>query len=155
MKNEINIPDGISFRDEGSRENFFKAMKGDLNQYGFRPMIAITASRPGSGKTALARHILEARGLPSAPTMMPLKEQGWEKLLPAAIPRGYLFLDNVYGTFNSSTLSAFLTSKSWSWRVLGSTRIEEARLDVQVVVTGNNIELGEDLLRRSLVIDLA
>ena len=155
MNTTIELPQGIRFADEASETNYRKAMDGELNEYGFKPLIVINASGPGTGKTRLAHHILEARFGSSAACEMPMREQPWERLIPAVLERGYLFMDNVRGPVNSPTLAALLTSKEWSWRKLGTQKIESAKVDLQVIVAGNGVQLSEDLARRAIWIELA
>ena len=85
---------------------------------------------------------------------MPAKEAQWEKLLPSVIRAGYLFFDNVSGCIHSDALAAFLTAKEWTWRKLGTHEMEKARVDCQVVITGNSVSISADLARRAIFIEL-
>jgi hypothetical protein len=78
----------------------------------------------------------------------------WEKTVSGAAEKPYLFLDNVRGRLDSTVLARFLTSREWSWRPLGTNQRVEAKVDIQVVVTGNNVEVSDDLERRSIFIHL-
>lgn len=151
---KYDVPDGIRFADEGSAENYQKAMAGDVNEHGVKPVIAIHSPRPASGKSRVARHILEARFGSSAASMQPQGEEGWEKSLIAAQARGFFFVDNFRGRLKSSTLSSFVTAKEWSFRKLGTTEVESIKPDVQVVIAGNSLVMSEDMLRRVMWIEL-
>lgn len=58
--------------------------------------------------------------------------------------------DNVSGVLRSSTLAGLLTSNVWEDRPLGSTDMVKTTNDRQWIITGNNVNLGGDLIRRAL-----
>lgn len=58
--------------------------------------------------------------------------------------------DNVSGTLRSSRLAGLLTSDEYSGRLLGSTNNTIMANDRLWTITGNNLNLGGDLVRRTL-----
>jgi Bifunctional DNA primase/polymerase, N-terminal len=58
--------------------------------------------------------------------------------------------DNATGILRSSTLAALLTSRDWDDRRLGANQLVRANNDRLWIVTGNNLTLGGDLVRRAL-----
>ena len=58
--------------------------------------------------------------------------------------------DNVSGILRSSRLAGLLTTRDYSGRVLGSTNSTDMVNDRLWTLTGNNLALGGDLIRRSL-----
>ena len=120
-----------------------------------RTMIVYNGNHPGTGKSTLARMALYpvygdavAHGVDRNPDEL-------RKILDtAALERKpYLFIDDM-GDIRSKELNAFVTSNSWSARVLGHSRTEEAPIEAQVVITGNQLDIGAELERRALVVDL-
>ena len=118
-------------------------------------MIVYNGNQPGTGKSTLARMTLYpvygeavAKGVNRNPDEL-------RKILDtAALERKpYLFLDDL-ADLRSNELNAFVTSNSWSARVLGHSRTEEAPIESQVIITGNQLDIGAELERRALVVDL-
>ena len=130
----FSVPPGIRFRDERSRQNFDLAMSGKKNAAGFRPVVAITGRQPGVGKSLLASRILESGYGSALPCVPPRSARGWQRLLGGALKLGYLFLDDVEPP---------VVIPGCFWRP-----------DLQVVLTGTNLELSEDLPGRALCIHL-
>ncbi len=153
--NNEQLPSWLRFRDEESERNFGLAMAGDVNEFGFRPMVAINAPAPGIGKTWLARHILGSRYGSARTCLPPSTERQWERMLCACQVDGYLFVDDVPAPLVSDRLARFLTAKKWQspWLEDGETVMLD--VDVQVVVAGNHLRLSDDLSRRSIWIHLA
>jgi hypothetical protein len=148
------IPQGLRFADEESESNCRKALEGELNQWGFRPIVIINSSSPRSGKTTLARHILETRYNASVIYQMPVQERQWVKLMPTIIEAGYLFCDGVSGHLDSNVLAEFLVAKDWTWRNPRTHEMKSAKVDCQVIITGNAISISADLARRAIFIEL-
>jgi hypothetical protein len=65
-----------------------------------------------------------------------------------------LFLDNLTGHLKSPSLDAFMTSSEWSGRCMGGQKSFTASRVTQVLITGNNLGLSEDLEERFLICDL-
>jgi hypothetical protein len=150
MKTKIELPPGIRFANAESEAHYRQALAGELNEYGFKPLIVITADGPARGKTRLARHILESRFGSCVVCEMP-PGQAWDGLVNAALERGYLFMDDVCGRVDSPELARMLTAVMEMIAASGLAQL----LDLQVIITGNRLQLSADLARRAICIELA
>jgi len=113
---------------------------------------AIEAHQPGSGKTLLANLARIIHGGVFR-AEMPNDDIELRKQITAilSITTGpVVVLDNVTGVLKSSTLAGLLTSDRWDDRPLGSTSWIRATNDRVWVITGNNINIGGDLPRRTI-----
>jgi hypothetical protein len=120
-------------------------------------MFGIGAHQPGSGKTLLAdvATILHGGVLRSE---MPEDEAEMRKQttsILATTSAPIVHIDNVTGVLRSSTLAGLLTaSQPITDRELGSSRMITTVNDRVWVVTGNNLSLGGDLVRRTVLIEI-
>jgi len=92
-----------------------------------------------------------------------LAAQSWKsdddelrKALDSEVLRGssYIVFDNVRGHVSSPTLEGFMTSPTWTGRVLGESRMFTADNDVTVYLTGNECTTSTDINHRCLFVDL-
>ena len=119
------------------------------------PMIVMDASTRGSGKSLLmdaVAMITTGRGAPRA--TYPPNEDELEKTLASFALFGarLIGLDNIAGTLGSAPLDKVLTAEDRvALRVLGRSEIREMRWRAIILASGNNIVLGGDTARRSLV----
>lgn len=118
-------------------------------------MFGIGAHQPGSGKTLLA----EIAGLIHGSVLrseVPEDEAEWRKqtfsiLSTTSAP--LVVLDNVLGVLRSSVLAGVLTAgRDLTDRELGTSKTLTVANDRIWVVTGNNLSLGGDLVRRTITI---
>jgi putative DNA primase/helicase len=65
-----------------------------------------------------------------------------------------VLLDNVTGPFHSQSMAGMLTATTWSDRKVGSNVMVKVPSRAVWWATGNNMQLGADIARRSLVIRL-
>lgn len=113
---------------------------------------AIMARQPGSGKSLLNRILREIHGgvfrseMPHDDAELSKSITGILTCTTAPIVQ----FDNVSGTLRSSRLAGLLTSATYSDRVLGTTNNVDMCNDRLWTVTGNNLSLGGDLVRRTL-----
>lgn len=119
-------------------------------------LFAIGAPSPGSGKTMLAMlgRILHGGVFRSE---MPHDDAELEKVLGSILTctsDPVVQFDNVTGTLKSSRLAGLLTSLEYSGRVLGSTNNVDMLNDRTWCITGNNLSLGGDLVRRTVQITI-
>jgi hypothetical protein len=120
-------------------------------------MFGIGAHQPGSGKTLLAdiATILHGGVLRSE---MPEDESEMRKQttsILATTSAPIVHIDNVTGVLRSSTLAGLLTAgQPLQDRELGSSRMITTINDRVWVVTGNNLSLGGDLVRRTIIITI-
>jgi hypothetical protein len=146
---------GFPFVTDHHRANYIGALITPLLRAMTPPpykLHAIEAHQPGSGKTLLAnvsRHI--HGGVFRAE--MPDDDTELRKQITAilSITTGpVVVLDNVSGALKSSTFAGLLTSAQWDDRPLGSTSWIRAANDRIWTITGNNLNVGGDLPRRTL-----
>ena len=116
------------------------------------PCFIYQANAEGSGKTTLAYIAGVPYGLVSAQSA-PTTETEWSKLLVSLVRSGkkHILIDNVKGTLNSGALEGYITSTSYSGRVLGASTIVSGDADAVIFITANDLEITPDLRRRSLI----
>ena len=113
------------------------------------PGFQADAAQQGSGKTTLARRAHIALAGTDLPVFTwPDKEENVQKLLFAALlsSPAMVCFDNVGDglTFRSPALAAAMTSAIIKDRVLGFSRDASVSTSTLFVLTGNNVELGND-----------
>jgi hypothetical protein len=114
-------------------------------------LVVIMARQPGSGKSLLGEIVRTVHG-GVLRTEMPHDDAELSKSLTSILSQTtapVVEFDNVSGTLRSSRLAGLLTSDVYGGRILGSTTEVELPNDRLWVVTGNNLSLGGDLVRRS------
>lgn len=113
---------------------------------------AIGAPMPGSGKSLLAaiQRILHG-GVFRAEVPDDEAELRKQVTTILDVTTGPVVqFDNATGVLRSATLASLLTSPDWDDRLLGANRMVHARNDRLWIVTGNNLVIGGDLVRRTL-----
>jgi hypothetical protein len=124
---------------------------------GCTPLFTVDAPTPGTGKGFL----VESAGrivTGAAPAVMTegQDEEEWRKRITAVLREGgqLTVIDNVKRPVNSAHLAGALTAPTWADRLLGKS--ETVRLPVRTVwmMTGNNLLLDTDMVRRSVWIRL-
>ncbi len=121
-----------------------------------RPVFCVLANAEGSGKTMLVTAALVPT-LGYAPTgVKPGHEDELRKRITSLVraKKPVLFLDNVKQVLDSATLEAFTSGPLWEDRLLGGNTSITALHDVAVYISGNNLTLTPDLVRRSLIAEL-
>ncbi|WP_447803664.1 hypothetical protein [Pseudomonas serbica] len=117
------------------------------------PAIIYDAPVAGTGKTELAGCLAQLGG-EEIPTMMPpvTQEDEMRKRLLSGLRAGkpVLVLDNQSGPLDSDSLCVFLTCPWYGDRVLSQSVILNFPNTALFLVTGNNIQLVGDLIRRSI-----
>ena len=121
------------------------------------PLAAVDAPQQGTGKTLLvdvASVITTCEA--AAVTTAPRSEDEWRKRITTQLLGGqtFILIDNVDGPLQSSTLAAAITARAWRDRILGHNREVIMPVDVTWAVTGNNVRLIGDLVRRSYPVRL-
>jgi hypothetical protein len=121
-----------------------------------RPAIAYTKNAEGAGGTmAAACAIVPVLGyLPTG--VKAGDDDEMRKLLTTAVreAQAIVFLDNVKGHFNSGSLEAFVSSPTWTGRLLGANESVTGPNNAYIFVTGNGMTVTADWRRRSLFIEL-
>lgn len=114
------------------------------------PMWVINATNPGSGKGTLASAVGELWG---GANMRPFAGDDAEirkTILPALTSsQPVVIFDNVEGILGGPSLAGLLTAPTWTDRILGSSRQATADNNKLWVATGNGIQLGNDISRRT------
>ena len=120
------------------------------------PAIGIDAPVQGSGKTYLAL-CLAALATGKVFSIMPPLDSSHDdearKRLFSLVAAGELAViwDNISGDFDSPALASMLTSAGFSDRILGKTETSEYPNKLLVLLTGNNLQLANDMTRRAIV----
>lgn len=115
-------------------------------------LFAIGAPQPGSGKTLLATLARTIHGGVFR-SEMPEDDAELRKQITAILDGTtgpVVNFDNATGTVRSSVLAGLLTSSHWDDRKLGATEMVSRPNDRCWVITGNNLKLGGDLVRRTV-----
>ena len=117
------------------------------------PLFAISASTPGTGKSTMAEFLGIISTGKRTPAMDYSVDEGeFKKALFSALLEcpPTLLVDNVFGELNSSLLCSALTQETIKNRVLGASKTAEIPTSTLITVTGNNLILAGDMVRRSL-----
>jgi hypothetical protein len=112
----------------------------------------IMARQPGSGKSLLNQTIRDIHGGVFR-SEMPHDDAELEKTIGSILSETtapVVQFDNVTGVLRSSRLAGLLTSAEYSARILGSSNNTDLVNDRLWTVTGNNVTLGGDLVRRAI-----
>ncbi|MBQ0754231.1 MAG: hypothetical protein KBT87_02150 [Gammaproteobacteria bacterium] len=122
---------------------------------GTAPAIGLDAPVQGTGKTYLALCLgVLATGLVAKvyPHTGGRDDEETRKRLTAMLADGeqVIVWDNVLGHFDSAALAAFITSQTYSDRVLGKSETVTFPNRALLLITGNNLTLAGDMPRRVL-----
>ncbi len=146
---------GFVFASESDKANFLGMLMTPILRSLLPPpykLGCIGAPMPGSGKSLLAALLRIVHGGVFR-SEIPTEEAELRKQVTTILDvttGPVVQFDNVTGILRSSTLAGLLTTSTWDDRVLGSSRMIRAVNDRFWVITGNNVTLGGDLIRRAL-----
>ena len=146
---------GFNFLTPSDRANYFGLLLTPLlREIAPAPykLGAIGAPQPGSGKTLLATLLRIIHGGVFR-SEMPEDDAELRKSITTILDvttGPVVHHDNVSGVLRSSTLAGLLTSPLWEDRRLGGNTMMSAPNDRLWVITGNNLTLGGDLVRRTV-----
>jgi putative DNA primase/helicase len=121
------------------------------------PLGGVTANTPGTGKSKLVDVIATiATGRSASVVAIGSTPEELEKRVDSILLKGDTLatFDNVDRAIKSDILCQVATQSSKSIRVMGLSKIVEAPTNVAIMLTGNNLTLVGDLVRRCLVIHL-
>lgn len=148
------------FKSESDRAHFIGALVlpfvRDMID-GCTPIHLMDAPSPGTGKGLLADILnIMAVGRGTPLTTMTKNEDEFRKKITACLIRGQpiIFIDNVSGGIDSGQLAAAITSETWSDRQLGQSRMVDLPNRAMWVITGNNLKLTDEIVRRTARIRL-
>lgn len=149
---------GFPFATDEDRANYLGLLLTPLLREVAPPtykLFGISAHQPGSGKTLLAHLVTLIHGGVMR-TEVPEDEYGWRQMSTAILATTSapaVVLDNVTGTLKSSVLAGLLTAtEEIQERELGKSSNLTFTNDRVWVVTGNNMVLGGDLVRRTVTV---
>lgn len=118
------------------------------------PLHLHTAPTQGTGKGLLAQvsALLATGRIPSA-TTGPETEDEWRKKITAMLHAGtdVVLLDNLSGVLRTDALASALTEPAWTDRILGQTAMVDVPITCTWIATGNNVQLGADFPRRTVL----
>jgi hypothetical protein len=122
---------------------------------GCTPLFAFDASAPGSGKTALACSaslISHGTELVSDAAIVSNAEEA-RKAISSKVSSGdpLWILDNLVAVLRCPPIEAAITSREWADRALSTNEDIKAKIQTVIAVTANNIKLGNDIARRTVV----
>jgi len=160
------IVDAISLIDEAIGEFPYQDTASHANAYGLLltpiirqsigghvPIALVDATRPGTGKSLLAETVaMIATGRKAAMMAAPYNDDDeWRKRIASTLSDGatIIVIDNVHGKLQSSALDLVLTSHTMQERILGQSKNGMYAQRATWIATGNNIQLGGDIPRRS------
>jgi DNA-binding XRE family transcriptional regulator len=148
------------FADKASRANTIALMLTPFVRpiiHSATPLFTIDASTPGTGKSLLA-DIASMPFIPSGPTIMTAgkDDDEWRKRITARLmgAPSHILIDNVQQKLSSGDLSAALTANEWEDRILGVSATVRVPVRCTWIATGNNLELSDEIARRSVWIRL-
>ncbi len=121
------------------------------------PLFAVDAPTAGSGKTLLVESVgLVATGSSPAAMSLPRRDEELRKQITSSLLGGapIVLLDNVTHTLESGVLAAALTSRTWSDRLLGKSETVSVPNNCLWIATGNNLDFGSEIARRTAWIRL-
>ncbi len=148
------------FKDTASRAHVFAALLLPFVRElidGPTPLHLFDAPTPGTGKGLLMNVLsLIHTGRGAAMISAPTDDDEWRKRITAMLFRGQkqIVLDNLPQTksVTNASLASVLTSTLWSDRILGESQMTPLLPNKALwVATGNNIEISNELARRSVL----
>jgi hypothetical protein len=120
------------------------------------PLICVSASSPGAGKTLLTKAISQiiTGGDAEIRPYNPRDASEWGKRLTSFVKAGspVSVFDNVNGLIGDEGLDRLITSSTWSDRQLGASEAPPLPNVSAWFATGNNIEPHGDTVRRVLMV---
>lgn len=120
---------------------------------GSTPFFLTLANKAGAGKgLAVAAATVPLIGRVLSPTAYKRDEDEFEKRMGATARSGrrFVLFDNLVGTVGNAIFDMVLTGRWFTGRILGETSEYEGPIHAMFFGTGNNVEFGGDLRRRTL-----
>ncbi len=148
------------FNDEASRAHAIAIALTVITREmvaGPTPLTAVDAPSAGTGKGLLLRsESLVIEGSEPAVMTETRDDDELRKRITSMLVRGRSMaqLDNVKRRLESAALEGLLTSTIWTDRVLGRTQTIEVPNRTVWLVTGNNLQMGSEVARRTVWIRL-
>jgi hypothetical protein len=148
------------FEGDAHRAAWLAALLTPIARYAFdgpSPFFLIDANVRGAGKGLLAQtigRVVLGHEMPVSAYSADLDEM--RKRITAIAMSGdrLVLLDNIVGVLGNPALDMALTSTRWKDRILGKSQEGEWPLHATWYGTGNNVQLGADMARRTIHIRL-
>lgn len=112
---------------------------------------------PGTGASLLTDVVsIIATGSVTPASAMPGNPEEMGKTITALLASGtnMIFFDNINHGVDSAELASALTSPEYKARILGKTELVDTEVRCIWTLTGNNVQLSSEILRRCVLIDL-
>jgi hypothetical protein len=163
MAKEIILLDWLGdfpFLDDASRANAIAiAITAIAREMigGPTPLFVVDAPAAGTGKGLLVSGVGNVITGREPPLMSEVRDENeFRKRITAKLYEGamLLVLDNLKRRLDSGTLAAVLTADVWSDRILGVSRSADVPVRNVWICTGNNIQLTDEIARRSVWVRL-
>jgi hypothetical protein len=122
------------------------------------PMAVITKPQAGIGSTLIARIVhCVTTGRDLSVDGPPIQEEEYEKKITTWFKSGssLIVLDNVAKKMESSSLERAITAPGWKCRLLGGNEEGNYPNKATFIATGNNVQVGGDLIRRCYFITMS
>jgi len=156
----MDLLDDFPFVDEASKANLIAMMFTAVLRPaidGNIPLGLIRATKAGTGKSLLTELIMIiATGSGSNMMSPPKTEEEFIKTIISILAQGIqiVAIDNVDGMLDSPNLTGLLTSGFYQGRLLGTNKMGQFKNVSMWIANGNNIQVGNDLSRRTIPIFL-
>jgi hypothetical protein len=114
------------------------------------------SNMPRAGKGLLAQTAITPSCGPVSIQSIPESKEEFKKILDTEALNGssYIFLDEIENRLVNRTLNSFLTTNIWGGRLMNTQKKFSVTQNSVVFLTGNNVDLSEDLAGRCLLVDL-
>ena len=118
-----------------------------------RPAFAFDAPAAGSGKTLLGSCVSALGGGTGATQPAIEDDDELRKVFTTLLRQGAsdIFLDNVIGILDGAAINHLLTAPIYQGRILGQSETISVPNNAVLLLTGNNLRIHKDLMRRVLV----
>jgi len=148
------------FKDDASEANTLAALLTTITRpliNGNTPLGLVDKPQAGTGASLLTEVIAEiTTGTAACMQTAPGTDEEWRKAITSVLTQGpqIVVIDNVTNMLRSAKLSQMLTARTWTDRMLGQSKMLSLPQTAAWFATGNNIQLGGDIARRSYWIRL-
>jgi hypothetical protein len=114
------------------------------------------ANALGAGKTIALKMALGSVHGPVPSTAWPKNPEELRKKIAGAFASGerIIVFDNVKVMLDSDVLEGVITSPVWQDRILGLTIQFSWRHESQICISGNNMQIGREMMRRIIICNL-
>lgn len=132
---------------------FLRSIFGNCNT----PVYVIAKPQPGAGSTLLTEYAgIIATGQPYPTDKFSYRSDEFEKYVSSALRAGRAVFnfDNVNARVEGGDMARLITSQYWTHRPLGQTAEATYENSAQIIITGNKLQLSDEITRRSVFVNL-